>query len=203
MCPAQSHSNLTYTNTGGISEYLLSAPLVRRPGASRLAAQEFFSRSVVVMLFCNKLFMLFVQLARLTRWTQAPPQTAGRQDSATIISVYAGLSRPARPAPPSRRECASDAPLQAPPAEAPASSAPPAAAPRRPPDPRHRRSPRGTPGVVAQPLGGAIGAVRPPGRNDLPAHPPERARPGASVDTPPLRHAGAHRPDLPCALAPA
>ena len=28
--PAQSHSNLTYTNAGGISEYLLFAPLVRR-----------------------------------------------------------------------------------------------------------------------------------------------------------------------------
>ena len=42
LCPAQSHSNLTYTNTGGISEYLLSAPLVRRPGASRLAAQQRF-----------------------------------------------------------------------------------------------------------------------------------------------------------------
>ena len=27
--PAQSHSNLTYTNAGGISEYLLFAPLVR------------------------------------------------------------------------------------------------------------------------------------------------------------------------------
>ena len=31
MCPAQSHSNLTYTNAGGISEYLRFAPLVRRP----------------------------------------------------------------------------------------------------------------------------------------------------------------------------
>ena len=35
LCPAQSHSNLTYTNAGGISEYLLSAPLVRRPGDFR------------------------------------------------------------------------------------------------------------------------------------------------------------------------
>ena len=39
-CPAQSHSNLTYTNAGGISEYLLFAPLVRRPGAPRLAARQ-------------------------------------------------------------------------------------------------------------------------------------------------------------------
>ena len=38
--PAQSHSNLTYTNAGGISEYLLFAPLVRRPGAPRLAARQ-------------------------------------------------------------------------------------------------------------------------------------------------------------------
>ena len=33
-------ANLTYTNAGGISEYLLFAPLVRRPGAPRLAAQQ-------------------------------------------------------------------------------------------------------------------------------------------------------------------
>ena len=39
LWPAQSHSNLTYTNAGGISEYLLFAPLVRRPGAPRLAAR--------------------------------------------------------------------------------------------------------------------------------------------------------------------
>ena len=65
----QTLPNLTYTRADGISEYLLFPPLVRRPGASRLAAQEFFSRSVVVMLFCNKLLMLFMQLARLTRWT--------------------------------------------------------------------------------------------------------------------------------------
>ena len=31
---------ITYTNAGGISEYLLFAPLVRRPGAPRLAAQQ-------------------------------------------------------------------------------------------------------------------------------------------------------------------
>ena len=39
-CPAQSHSNLTYTNAGGISEYLRFSPLVRRPGAPRLAARQ-------------------------------------------------------------------------------------------------------------------------------------------------------------------
>ena len=35
----QTLPNLTYTRADGISEYLLFPPLVRRPGAPRLAAR--------------------------------------------------------------------------------------------------------------------------------------------------------------------